>query len=1807
MEPRPRAQSIQPGFSVNAGREAFKRVASISADNSSDEFDIEMLRKEQEAIRAFTESVEMDFPPVPELPPSLDIDCYEHSYGGRMKESSTIETIIEVGKLRDDEKVDPRLGETQKYQMTVAGPEFVDTEIEMHKSLLKEGDDELDSEVMNIQSTSSAEPRSRPSSMNTDEKSEVREAYAQAALQRPRATTPTSWNVLDEYVKKQEEGQPKRRRLRDQPPPDAGARIRVSIPNYKTSGARERRNSMSWSDFYESMEQPKIRSRSSSRQGSVDFDFEQEWTRQNSVSARQRHDSWVEPNDRRLGNAMSTEQPSEPQAETAEAFMATEPSPFEERRESATKNVDTVSAEAPADTTKTEEAGESPKAEKSVSAASESPKDPDESKNQGGAVPVRAAPPPPPGKKKPADQVVPDATPAYNTSAYAGYDQNYGTSYGSDAYGQQYDANAYYGQGYDYSQYSGTYDANAAATYDQNSYNYGTDYPAASYDQTAAGYDQTAAYDPNAYNYGAYDSSQYYQGYDTTGYTQPEGSFTPTTYGAYDPTAYNAGYDQYGTQSTAVGEEQTTTAQAAAINAGYDQSGVESEPVGAEQTTTDVAKVYAAGYDQEGLRTSAVGADDGGTTDDSASGSQLDLTDDAKPSTNYDYSGYNYPEYGQEQSNVTVTTSVHPEGENGTAEGSYDYSQYNQYDGYDTAAYGATDAFDTSAYGTVVDPAAYNAETYEAPADPSQYGTEVAAYGTETSAYGGYDYSAYGSAAASTLQPFSQPLLPQAAPKSPDPFSWEAQESTGGLPPPRPPPARTPEPEREELSVDVENGQDKPAPPRPTPPAAGKTPPRPPPPPASPGQSHKPAMPPPPRPSATPSPKTEEPKVEEEDPWARFKQMSEAVGSVVKSTENKLKDLSETTAANEIKDETYVGQIGGTQQFELTLAQKKILKMEEEKKKAKADKKATKAVAKKKRDKVGFDPKKEEEMERKAAELVAKMAATRADLQGYKPPTDGSEASVRDEQQPEPEEEEESEEEAESPEVEKPVEETKPEESPVENGKEEAPPPPEPVIPEGWAAFSADGGKEFAATLPTSESDFFAQAATTTKADDAFGGAAETTADPFAPSAFSNNVFDTDPFDTRPIEEIMEEARRKAEEKGNDLEQSVAVVDGRLSSRASTPTEGASPVPDRPVGFEDEFKVDAAMYSHTPTPLYDEDDSAPLEDFIPQFAGEGWEMMVRHPLKKKNFMQERCWKPCFVTIEDKMLRIFSSRTDRTPLLEILLQATYSLSDSTLQAYDAYGKIHTVKLQHVLYKERVGIRAGQISRLVEGHITKYGLPLEHAAQVNVLAKFAALDSHVLETFINTIEDILFHCPAKRDTNPTYKQDEVQIHCHDEYGAHVDKLGNVSKQRARVRMFCLSFLTGSPFLEIGLNDRRREGKEIVRRKDILPMYTERWIRFEGMEFHSSVDQKEWDEEQVVKVTPPDACFFEILRFRIRPPKNREKPLSVKSVMKIAGSKIEIKIDVMAAAQQQRARGTVESARTIPCEDIQIRFPIPEAWIYIFREERTWGVGSVHSKNRRTGKMKNLKDRLIGSVQHTEPTLIEVATGEAKYEHVYRSLVWRIPRLPEKHHQAYKQHLLKCRFDLSSFDLMPEEFQPTCDVEFTMPLATISNTVVRSVSVEQHEDSDRVEKFVRYVAKCHYDMEIDYVQCNTLDDDTDVPLGYQAKEHEPMFKPDEIKNQHEGYKVEYTEEQLAQMRRDEEERRLNQPEPPITQESGATFNPFEASAPTNDFESYAVQGGGGTNGNGPPRQDSSSDEEDTGKFPTIKIDMQGYGYGY
>lgn len=93
------------------------------------------------------------------------------------------------------------------------------------------------------------------------------------------------------------------------------------------------------------------------------------------------------------------------------------------------------------------------------------------------------------------------------------------------------------------------------------------------------------------------------------------------------------------------------------------------------------------------------------------------------------------------------------------------------------------------------------------------------------------------------------------------------------------------------------------------------------------------------------------------------------------------------------------------------------------------------------------------------------------------------------------------------------------------------------------------------------------------------------------------------------------------------------------------------------------------------------------------------------------------------------------------------------------------------------------------------------------------------------------------------------------------------------------------------------------EVVRRKDIMPMYTERWIRLEAVEFHNTVGLQTFETEQMIKFQPLDATFFEVMRFRVRPPRARELPLQVTAIMKIAGSKIEIRLEAMVAGFKSR----------------------------------------------------------------------------------------------------------------------------------------------------------------------------------------------------------------------------------------------------------------------------------------------------------------
>ena len=69
-----------------------------------------------------------------------------------------------------------------------------------------------------------------------------------------------------------------------------------------------------------------------------------------------------------------------------------------------------------------------------------------------------------------------------------------------------------------------------------------------------------------------------------------------------------------------------------------------------------------------------------------------------------------------------------------------------------------------------------------------------------------------------------------------------------------------------------------------------------------------------------------------------------------------------------------------------------------------------------------------------------------------------------------------------------------------------------------------------------------------------------------------------------------------------------------------------------------------------------------------------------------------------------------------------------------------------------------------------------------------------------------------------------------------------------------------------------------------------------------------------------------------------------MQVKTVFTTTGNRIEIRCDILVPGFTSR------KLSQIPCEDVMVRIPIPECWIYMFRVEKHFRYGSVKSAHRR-----------------------------------------------------------------------------------------------------------------------------------------------------------------------------------------------------------------------------------------------------------------
>ncbi|KAB7505086.1 Protein stoned-B, partial [Armadillidium nasatum] len=152
-----------------------------------------------------------------------------------------------------------------------------------------------------------------------------------------------------------------------------------------------------------------------------------------------------------------------------------------------------------------------------------------------------------------------------------------------------------------------------------------------------------------------------------------------------------------------------------------------------------------------------------------------------------------------------------------------------------------------------------------------------------------------------------------------------------------------------------------------------------------------------------------------------------------------------------------------------------------------------------------------------------------------------------------------------------------------------------------------------------------------------------------------------------------------------------------------------------------------------------------------------------------------------------------------------------------QQFDQFGKIFTVKIQYIFYKERPGVRPGQISKAeritnklskfaqyaiagdYEGvkefasDVRKLGMPVEHAPQISQLLKLGTQNYEDLKLFSSLVEEFMFKLTVHRDRALTYKSEEVQLTAVDEIFVEQDLKGVVNFMVARVRIFFLGFLS------------------------------------------------------------------------------------------------------------------------------------------------------------------------------------------------------------------------------------------------------------------------------------------------------------------------------------------------------------------------------------------------------------------------------
>lgn len=369
----------------------------------------------------------------------------------------------------------------------------------------------------------------------------------------------------------------------------------------------------------------------------------------------------------------------------------------------------------------------------------------------------------------------------------------------------------------------------------------------------------------------------------------------------------------------------------------------------------------------------------------------------------------------------------------------------------------------------------------------------------------------------------------------------------------------------------------------------------------------------------------------------------------------------------------------------------------------------------------------------------------------------------------------------------------------------------------------------------------------------------------------------------------------------------------------------------------------------------------------------GWPLMLRIP-EKKNRMSSRQWGPIYLQLlPGGVLQLYYEKGLEKPFKEFQLLPHCRLSGPKLESYGEPRKIHTVKIEHVTYTERKRYHPKP--------------DVTHEAEVEQLLKFGTTDHADMEDLIVSLEEELLRLPPPHQPRKHYEEQEMSLQIDDKVWMKLDKDGATLELAAITTIYCLAFLNAPGECFMALNDEKlllRDSSYGSEEGD------DDWMEIADCHFHSCVKETEFHNTRLVKFSPPDACRFELMRYKTTLLGRSDLPFSMKASVTVQGAYVELQAFLNMSSSFPSVGVTTEGQPL--CENVMIRVPVPGDWIKVSR--------TVSLLRQRSLKSRMNRNACLGSVNMPEShPVMQVSVGTVKYENVYGAIVWRIDRLPAK----------------------------------------------------------------------------------------------------------------------------------------------------------------------------------------------------------------